>query len=385
METIIKNKRHSYDLMAYPKWKRMGESLSPEIINHNKPKLTVNKPDEWKDVKVNRITCSESDLLDIYYRPFDTELKAFEAVDFGTDKKYVYEGETAFNTGALIKIPKGLELNQPLMLEYLVDNSAPTVIDHQFIYVERDAKAHVVVKYTSDTMKKGVTGYHNGVTKIYAEPGAELKITKIQFLGDDIYHVDNNVSIIHDRARVEFSSVDLGAKALATKYLAYLEGTEARSDTITAYLGDGHQKLDIGYESVHQGRRSESLIDCHGALLDHAKKVFRGNLRFNRGAYKSEGQESEYVLLLDKHVKSDAIPALLCDEDDVSGEHAASAGQLDEDQLFYLMSRGFSKKEAKKMIVHGFFSKVIDLLPLESLKEEVEERLERRLVDDSES
>lgn len=385
METIIKNKRHSYDTMPYPKWKRLGTILEPEVISHNKPVVNIRKPDSWKDVRLNKITCTQSDLLDIYYHPYDAELKEFEALNYGCDKKYVYEGETAFNAGILLRIDEETKLEEPLVLEYSIDDQTPYLVDHQYIHVKKNASAHLVIKYSGNTGNHGPKGYHNGVTKIYVEEGGSLKITKLQFLGDNVYHIDNNVSIIHNDGYVEFSSVDLGSKSMATKYLAYLAGSQAKSDTVTAYLGKDDQKLDIGYESLHQGVRSQSLIDCHGALLDHAKKVFRGNLKFNRGAYKSEGKESEYVLLLDKHVHSDAIPALLCDEDDVVGEHAASAGQLDEDQLFYLMSRGFSEKEAKKVIVHGFFSKVIDLIPVDSLKEEVEARLERSLVDERES
>ncbi len=114
--------------------------------------------------------------------------------------------------------------------------------------------------------------------------------------------------------------------------------------------------------------------------MDHARKIFRGNLKFERGSTKSAGEESEYVLLLDENVRSDALPALLCDEDDVSGEHAASAGQVDEDQLFYLMSRGFNLKEAKKLVIHGSFTPVIDRVGIDSIQERIEAELERRLL-----
>ncbi len=385
METIIKNKKHSYDLMPYPKWKRLGLSMEPEIISNNKPTISVIKPDVWKDVRLNKITCSQSDLLDIYYNPYDAELREFEALNHGCDIKYVYEGETAFNAGLIIRLDEERKLDEPLIIEYNIDDNTPYLVDHHYIHVKRNASAHIIIKYSGNTSEDLAKGYHNGVTKIYVEEGASLKLTKLQFFGENVYHIDNNVSVINHNGYVEFSSIDLGSKSMASKYLAYLAGSDAKSDTVTAYLGKGDQKLDIGYESIHQGVRSESLIDCHGALLDHAKKIFRGNLKFKRGGYKSVGKEAEYVLLLDKDVHSDAIPALLCDEDDVVGEHAASAGQLDEDQLFYLMSRGFSEKEAKKVIVHGFFSKVIDLIPIQGLKDEVEERLERSLVDERES
>lgn len=114
--------------------------------------------------------------------------------------------------------------------------------------------------------------------------------------------------------------------------------------------------------------------------MDHGTKVFRGNLDFKRGARHSKGVEEEYVVLLDPTVKSHSIPALLCDEDDVQGEHAASAGQINENQLFYLMSRGLNERESKKLIVEASFRPILDKLPLEDLRETINKEIDRRLM-----
>lgn len=387
MKTLMLNKENLNESLSYPKWKRIGKVIKPGPLNNNKPSLTITKPELWKQQKVNLITCSDSDLFDIYYHKFEDEIRAFEKVSFGTGEKYVIEGETAFNTGVVIDVANDTLIDEPLILDYKLTESGNTLIDHNFIHIGKNSKVKVVIRYGGDLKEAddSLIYYHNGVTKILVEAGGSLEIAKVQLLDDKAYHIDNNVSIIKEKAFVRFAGIDLGGDTIATNYYAHLEGDEAANDTVTAYLGDGNKRLDIGYDCVHSGLRTKSLIDCHGALLNNARKIFRGNLKFNKGAKKSIGKESEFVLLLDKTVHSDAIPALLCDEDDVSGEHAASAGQVDEEQLFYLMSRGFSLKEAKKLIIHGFFSKVIDLLPNENLKDEVERELERRLLYGSES
>jgi Fe-S cluster assembly scaffold protein SufB len=118
----------------------------------------------------------------------------------------------------------------------------------------------------------------------------------------------------------------------------------------------------------HQGRHSSSEIESKGVLKDKAKKVFRGDLYFQKGAGQSKGSEKEEVLLLDKTVDSDSIPALFSEEDNVEGEHAVSAGQIDEQRLFYLMSRGMSKAEAKQLMVEAAFNPIFDKIPLNDLK-----------------
>jgi Fe-S cluster assembly scaffold protein SufB len=114
--------------------------------------------------------------------------------------------------------------------------------------------------------------------------------------------------------------------------------------------------------------------------MDESKKVFRGNLDFKTGAKRSKGIEEEYVILLDPNVKSDSLPALMCDEDDVQGEHAASAGQIDKNKLFYLMTRGLSEREAKKLIVEAQFKPIIDNIPIENLRNIINSEISRRLT-----
>jgi len=378
----LEYKLSEYEKRAYPEWKRVG-GITPidNAVSTHKGETAIKGLSKWKNrgAKIYRITNTDKDLDDIYYVPYAEELAAFDEYKYGTDLKYVLQGESLFGTGYIIQIPDNLVIEEPLIIDYLVSEDNPSMIDHTFILVGENSKANIVIRYAQSDMQ--MAGYHNGLTKVYAKKNSNLLLTKLQMFKDQVVHIDNTVSILENDSKVTYSSFDFGGSKIVTDYSSYLVGDRSMSKTVTAYLGDGERKLDIGYNVTHIGKRSESLIECKGALLDNAKKIFRGNLKFVRGAKKSIGKESEFVLLLDKGVHSDAIPALLCDEDDVIGEHAASAGQVDEQQLFYLMSRGFSVNEAKKMVIHGSFSVVIDLLPNQALKDQVEDELGRRLLD----
>ena len=198
----------------------------------------------------------------------------------------------------------------------------------------------------------------------------------------DLSHsFDSNITFIESQGKVNWISVELGSNISKSSYSNFLEGVASESNIHSIYLGDGSRKMDLDYSMIHKGPRSQSRIETKGVLMDESEKIFKGNLDFKRGARRSKGVEEEYVILLDPRVKSNSIPALLCEEDDVEGEHAASAGQINESKLFYLMSRGLSEREAKKLIVEASFRPIIDRIPLEHSRRLIIEEIERRLID----
>lgn len=113
--------------------------------------------------------------------------------------------------------------------------------------------------------------------------------------------------------------------------------------------------------------------------MDRSKKTFRGTLDFKKGCKKSKGEEEEYTVLLSPHVINKSVPILLCTEEDVDGQHAASAGRIDENKLFYIMSRGFSETEAKKLVIEAAFNPIINQIPSEEIKNKISTSIRRRL------
>lgn len=372
---MINLKKDKLQSLSYPTWKRVGSIDFEGFDKIEKSSTTsVDGLQYWQNggAKIYKITAEDKDLEDVLWTPFSDVLSVFEDCRYGSDMKLVLQAESEFNIGHLIVVPEGVTLQDPLMINYKVGKSS---VDQTVILMGKSSSAVISVVYEDDNAQ-----YHNGLIKVFGKDDSRLDLSVVQLLSDETVHIQNTVSLLGNNTQVNLTTIDFGSALFVSDYSAYLNGQGSISEVNSAYLGEHDRKIDIGYNTYHKGMRSESLVECKGALMDNSKKVFRGNLRFLNGAKRSKGRESEYVLLLDEHVQSDAIPALLCDEDDVSGEHAASAGQVNMQQLFYLMSRGFSLKEAKKLIIHGSFSKIIDLLPTAELKERVEEELERRLI-----
>ena len=145
------------------------------------------------------------------------------------------------------------------------------------------------------------------------------------------------------------------------------------------YFGKNNQKLDFNYVANQIGQATNYDLSIKGALADRAQKTCRATIDFKRGSSTSKGSEQEYVTLLSDDIRNVAVPILLCTEDDVEGLHAASAGKIDEDILFYIMSRGFSETEAKRLILESKFAETIDLIDNEEIRKRVYTTLSKKL------
>ncbi|MBQ9496115.1 MAG: SufD family Fe-S cluster assembly protein [Selenomonadaceae bacterium] len=180
-------------------------------------------------------------------------------------------------------------------------------------------------------------------------------------------------------ARVEFISADLGRGNFSADVEIDLRGDDSAADFEAVYFGDGKRKLDFNYVIRQRGRRTSATMNVRGALTDLSDKIFRGTLDFQRGAKGSTGRELEEVIILSSGTRNRSVPLMLAEEDEVDGHHAVSIGRLDEEKIFYLMSRGLDKAEAERLIVEAAFNPVIEKLSDENLRAQVKEILQRRL------
>ena len=138
-----------------------------------------------------------------------------------------------------------------------------------------------------------------------------------------------------------------------------LKGDGSSSQVFIGYQGAGKGKLDFNYNSVHIGKNTDSSMTVNGVLRDSAEKTFRGTIDFKTGSSGAVGAETEDVLLLGETVVNKTVPLILCAEEDVKGSHGASIGQLDEEMLFYLGSRGISEQKAVDLMAGARISRIV--------------------------
>lgn len=181
---------------------------------------------------------------------------------------------------------------------------------------------------------------------------------------------DQRHSVLAARARADFYAAELGGEKIIVHSYGKLSGDASEMNERAIYAGRGKQHLDFFYHIDHVGKKTKAEIDLKGALADESKKIFRGTLDFKRGCAGSVGDEGDFAIQLDPKTKNISLPLLLCTEDDVQGNHASSAGQLDQNTIYFLMSRGFTLEEARRIVVEALIRPIIDGMD-EAIREEV--------------
>ncbi|WP_315070010.1 Fe-S cluster assembly protein SufD [uncultured Clostridium sp.] len=335
-------------------------------------KLNINEIEKFDNVKIT----SSNDGVCIQKLENNKILPLYKEFIYGANEELIKQAKEEFNAGYLITIEKNANVSEPIIIEFNFDKANATLIDNLIVVGEENSKASIVIKYKSLDDSKG---YHNGICTIYSKKNSQVKLTKINLLNDNIVHIDSNASEGKEDGKVNFISVDLGGEYSIYNYHGDLLGEKSSSNIKAIYLGNGNKIIDINYVITHRGIGSKSNIDVKGALQGQAKKAFKGTIDFKQGAAKSAGAEDEYCMLLSKDARAKAMPILLCEEDDVSGEHSASSGKIDENKLFYLMSRGLSYDEAKIVIVRAAFNPIIDEIGDSNIIEEILDTVDRRL------
>ncbi|TDO73007.1 iron-regulated ABC transporter permease protein SufD [Halanaerobium saccharolyticum] len=366
---LSSRRRESFDLfknLTQGDYKRINliDYQFPEYSPYNKEYLKDKKGQD--ELLIKRMTDNLNNEEEILNYLDQFKDKKVEKGNQGLDPKYLAMAEAFYNTGLFIKVPKNVELKLPVEIFYELDQENPVLIDNNLIVAEENSRLTVVIDYRMQD--QNLEAFHNGLTRVIVKDNAVLNIVKVQRFNNQSDNFDSNISLVSNQGELNWIPIELGGRNSVTNNENTLMNDGSRASISSVYFADGDRKMDLGFKMNHQGRHSSSEIESKGVLKDRAQKVFRGDLYFQKGASQANGSEKEEVLLLDKTVNSDSIPALFSEEDNVEGEHAVSAGQIDEQRLFYLMSRGLTKAEAKQLMVEAAFNPIFDKIPLNDLK-----------------
>ena len=195
------------------------------------------------------------------------------------------------------------------------------------------------------------TGVVGTRLRVFAGADAHVDVSCTQTLDDSWIALDDAGIVADERARVQVRHIVLGAGRSYTGLDADLRGDDARLDIDTRYLGHGAQQRDFNYVAHQRGRRTVCNLDANGVLAGRSSKTLRGTIELVHGCKGSVGSEQETVLLADERVVNRTVPVILCDEDDVAGNHGATIGHVRPEQLLYLASRGISPDDAERLFI----------------------------------
>jgi Fe-S cluster assembly protein SufD len=281
------------------------------------------------------------------------------------------------NGGAFLYIPRNVEIKEPIHSIYLHDSAAANLVNHVLVVADDNSAVTYVENYFS-TLETADSVF-NIVTEVIANAGAKVQYGAVDTLAKGVTTYVNRRGSAGRDARIEWSLGLMNEGNTISENTTNLVGDGAYGDTKTVVVGRGEQIQNFTTKVVHYGKNSEGYILKHGVMKDSASSIFNGIGHILHGASKSNAEQESRVLMLSEKARGDANPILLIDEDDVTAGHAASVGRVDPVQLYYLMSRGIPKKEAERLVIHGFLAPVVNQLPIEGVKKQLTAVIERKV------
>ncbi|MFJ8267035.1 Fe-S cluster assembly protein SufD [Peribacillus asahii] len=281
------------------------------------------------------------------------------------------------NGGAFLYVPKNVEVKEPIQSIFLVDDADATLFNHVLIVAEDNSSVTYVENYFSTV--ETTNGIANIVTEVIVNANAKVTYGAVDTLNKGYTTYVNRRGVAGRDARIEWALGLMNDGDTISDNTTYLMGDGSSGDTKTVVVGRGEQKQNFTTQVIHYGLRSDGQILKHGVMKDSASSIFNGIGKIEHGATKANAEQESRVLMLSEKARGDANPILLIDEDDVTAGHAASVGRVDPLQLYYLMSRGISKQEAERLVIHGFLAPVVNELPIEGVKKQLVEVIERKV------
>ena len=259
-------------------------------------------------------------------------------------------------------------------LNYVFDDDHTELSNHIVIDTEKDMDVTIV--YRSTTEKKC---YHNAILQINASKGAKIHVEVINLLNEATNHFLSVENQVKDDSIIEIVMVDMGAKNSLSNVYSNILDKQGEALINVVYVGQNDNLKDMNHITHLRGKKSIADIDLQGVLLDKSKKNLKFTIDFKSGCTGAKGAENESCMMLSKDARAISLPILLCTEDDVEGAHSAAAGKADPEQVFYIMSRGFSKQDAVKMLVRAKFNAILEKLNDQDLRAEIIAEVDRRL------
>ncbi|AMY05399.1 Fe-S cluster assembly protein SufD [Staphylococcus condimenti] len=282
------------------------------------------------------------------------------------------------NGGIFVYVPKNVVVENPIQYVVLHDDENASFFNHVIIATEQSAEVTYVENYLSDVSGEG--SQVNIVSEVIAGANSNITYGAVDYLDKGFTGHIIRRGVTEADASINWALGLMNEGNQIIDNTTNLIGDRSTSELKSVAVGTGSQKSNITSKIVQYGVETDGYILKHGVVEDSATIIFNGIGYIKHGGSKSVANQESRVLMLSEKARGDANPILLIDEDDVEAGHAASVGRVDEEQLYYLMSRGISQQEAERLVIHGFLDPVVRELPIEDVKRQLREVIELKVA-----
>ncbi len=279
--------------------------------------------------------------------------------------------------GYVLYVPRDVKLPHPVHAFRYLDSPGSVVSTHSLIIAEAGAQVICIDEYVSPDLADPSLSL-NGV-EIFGGEHAAVRYLALQRYGSGVAHFSMQHSNTGRDSYLSGFNVSLGGDTARADVTSHLEGPGAEAEMLALWFGDRNQHFDHHTLQHHEAPSARSDLLYKGALGGSARSVFRGLIRVAPGAQLTDAYQTNRNLLLSPEASATALPNLEIEADDVRCSHGATVGQVDEAQLFYLMSRGLDRHQAERLLVFGFFHDVLSRIPAEGVRERVQKSIEEKI------
>ena len=295
----------------------------------------------------------------------------------GADDKFTAHNAALWQHGLLVRVAKGVDLDRPLYVRIASTAADSSLFWRLLVVAEEGSRFSLIEEYVSGS--PDLAAYSNAAVELFVEQGAKLEYVSLQNYARETWHFATHHARVERDAELDWVAGGFGSRRGKVRIQNDLAGPGATSRVTGAYFADGSQHLDYDTFQEHIAPNTTSDFAFKGALRDTATAVWRGMIRVEKDAQRTNAYQENRNLLLSPTAHADSIPGLEILANDVRCTHGATLGQVDREQLFYLMARGLSRAEAERLIVRGFFQDVLDRIELEPVREALAAALEARI------
>ena len=291
----------------------------------------------------------------------------------------------AFWTGGFfLYVPRGVVIEEPILAQVWLDKPGIAAFSHTLIIAEEESNVRIVEEYSSNFPGEE-SSLLSDVVEVHAGREARVEFSNLQDLGQNVWNITDKNALYANDGSVTFVTADLGSRVNLETVGAGLKGNGSAGELVGVFFTDHDQRFAIHTLSDHIGLSTNAETLVKGVLTDRSRVEFDGMIRVRPHAQQTASFLSAHGLMLSKQARGEFIPGLEIAANEVSASHGATSGQIDEEQLFYLMVRGIPREEAERIVVQGFFEPVLQRIPLESLRIRLRRGIINRMSGVSES
>jgi Fe-S cluster assembly protein SufD len=269
---------------------------------------------------------------------------------------------------AVLYVPAGVRVAEPL---HVLSAISPGGVDtsHVLVVLGEGAEATLLTETAGGGQAGSAGGFHCGGTEIVVGRGAFLRMVNLQNWNTGVWHVARQKAVVHEHGRLQWTLGALGSRLSQVAQDVALAGRGADAQVNGVMFTEGRQQLVYNTLQHHEAPGCKSDLLYKGALQDRSRLVWRGMIKVDKAAQKTDGYQRNDNLMLSNEARADSIPGLEIEADDVRCTHGATSGRVDAEQVFYAQARGLTADEAARLVVAGFFQQVFDRITIPPVRE----------------